>query len=357
MSHGIVKPIDQVFSTQGSEWHKLATEVPAITEKEFLSLSPKIREGKAMVEIDGTTVEMVNHKVLVADYRAARPDLCGTSNEFVPLHIPKNGYRPIENREVIELLQSSLKDVLDNGAKITCAGTLEAGKKFFASVDLNQGEMSVRTKLGSDKILSNLNFVTSHDGTLGLRAYDSMIRIVCMNTLRWSLEAQGEVGFSVYHTQGADVKIANLEALLANIMSGRENFVSQMEELAKMDATTESLRHIPLGYFLSLQGEKGKEELATRSQNAAEEITRLAYRGKGNQGGTLYDLLNGATEYWTSGEGTGKNSSATERLYKASFAGAADHKTRFANGLLHDLTRNEWQNLSRKMNQVISFAG
>ena len=355
MSHGIIKPIDAIFSTQGSEWHKLATVVPSIGETEFFSLSPRIHEGKAAVMIDGKTVPLDNHKVLVADYRECRPDLAGTENELVPLHIPKNSYRPIENAELFALLRDSLSDVLDNGASVTCAGTLEGGKKCFASVSIGE-DLRVKTRFELETIKTSLNFVTSHDGTLGLRCYDSMIRVVCMNTLRWSLEAQGKVGFSVYHTANASLHIKNVAEMVQAIMAGRGEFVECMQELAAIDSDTRAMRQIPLGYFASMQDKQ--DELATRSLNAAEEITRLAYKGRGNRGVSLYDLANGATEYWTSGDGTGKQSNANERMYKAEFAGAAEHKTRFVQGLLDSDTRNDWQKRGASLEtKQFSFAG
>ena len=356
MSHGIIKPIDAIFSTQGSEWHKLATVVPSIGETEFFSLSPRILEisNASGTAQDGRIVKLPNHKILAADYSDCRPDLVGTENELVFLHIPKNSYRPIENAELFGLLRDSLADVLADGAKVTCAGTLEGGKKCFASVSIGD-DLRVKTRYNEETIKTSLNFVTSHDGTLGLRCYDSMIRIVCMNTLRWSLEAQGEVGFSVYHTANASLHIKNVSEMVQAIMAGRGDFVRCMEELAKIDSDTRALRHIPLGYFASMQD---STELATRSLNASEEITRLAYRGKGNNGSSLYDLANGATEYWTSGDGTGKQSNASERMYKAEFAGAAEHKTRFVAGLMDEGTRNKWQSLGARSEQTaVSFAG
>jgi hypothetical protein len=78
----------------------------------------------------------------------------------------------------------------------------------------------------------------------------------------------------------------------------------------------------------------GNAELATRSRNAAEEIAMLFLRGQGNKGQTMYDLLNGATEYWSNGDGTGKKADSLTKAYKAQFGGAAEHKTAFANFLM-----------------------
>src|SRR5574343_260523 len=250
MSHGIVKPIDKLFSTQSAEWHGLADVVTEITTETVKPILPPILRGgmsldlglpgeftkpelkkrvsdflktenlqpcssasefaAKLVALVKAEVKMPNHQGLVADYRECAPELITceeTSGGLVPLHIPKNSYRPIENREVWEAMQTALATV---SAKITCAGTLEAGKKFFVSAQLGDGgEFTVN----GDKFLANLNFITSHDGTLAMEAYDSTVRIVCMNTLRWSREAAGEVGFKVYHSQGASMAVQNLGPL------------------------------------------------------------------------------------------------------------------------------------------------
>ncbi len=327
--HGIVKPIDIVLSTQSAEWHGLADVVPFIGAEEAAPLLFPIRTGNISVDLgDGGVVAMGNHKALVADLRACRSDLFGTENELVPLHIPKNSYRPIENGEVWAAMQTALAGC-DIDATVSTVGTLEAAKKFFISVTLKGDE---GFKVNNDEYLANLNFITSHDGTLAVKAYDSTVRIVCMNTLRASLEAAGEVDFTIYHTAGAETAMANFGPLVAEILAGRETFKTNLEYLASVACTGSEAREIALGYFVA---STGAMELAKRSMNAADEIATLFSRGKGNDGKSLYDLLNGATEYWTNGDGTGKKASAREKVYKANFGGAADHKNAFANFLLN----------------------
>jgi hypothetical protein len=368
MSHGIVKPIDKLFSIESAEWHGLASVVPEITTEIIRPILPPILRGgmsldlglpgeftkeelkkrvssflkmenlkpsesashfaETLVALVKSQVKMPNHQGLVADYRECSPELIEcpeTSGGLVPLHIPKNSYRPIENREVWEQMQVALQGV---GGKVSCVGTLEAGKKFFVSAKLGDGgEFTVN----GDKFLANLNFITSHDGTLAMEAYDSTVRIVCMNTLRWSREAAGEVGFKVYHCQGASLAMANLGALVNRILTGRADFRNQMEYLASVSVSLDDARKLVLGYFAE---KTESEQLATQAFNAADSILALFRNGAGNKGQTLYDLLNGATEHWTSGDGTGSETSKEEKSYKANFGLAAEHKTAFANLLL-----------------------
>ncbi len=167
----------------------------------------------------------------------------------------------------------------------------------------------------------------------------------------------GELQGKVYHSDGASARINQLSDMIQAVLAGRSEFVQAMETLASISADQQAMRAIPKGYFLSIGD---GDALATRSLNACEEISRLSFKGMGNHGETLYDLANGATEYWTSGDGVGKgkDSNLASRAYKANFAGAADHKSRFVAGLLNEETRNSWLKAGRKLDSAtFAFAG
>lgn len=331
MSHGIEKPIDRVFSIIDAEWHGLAEVTEKIDDEVVNPLLFNILEGRIVIDIEGESVQMDQHKALVGDLRFRQenePDV----PKFVPLNIPKNSYQKIENRQVWEAMKKAIADI---DGKVSCIGTLEAGKKFFISVDIGDGEFSIN----KDKFKANLCFITSHDGTLAIEAYDSTVRIVCMNTLRWSRDAAGEVGFKVYHSANASLAMASLGDLVNAILKGRADFRNTMEYLASVSISETNAANLVAGYFVNTTN---TDELSTRSRNATEEIMRLFKSGQGNHGKNLYDLLNGATEYWTNGDGVGKRvGNSAQRVYKANFAKAADHKNAFANLLMNEQARKE----------------
>ena len=329
MSHCIEKPIDEIYSIEPA-WHKLEILRPmGITAADVKRLCPKIHEVPVRVEIDGITLE-VGEKTLVADYAECRPEIIGNEGRFAVLGSHGEKYGVISNCELYEALKAGVGDA----GKIVTAGTLGRGKRAFFSVLLNDGgEFEVKRANGArDAFKAHLNFITSHDGTLAAQAYDSTIRIVCQNTLDWSMQAAGDVGFKVYHTAGSAVAMSKMGELISAVLEGRREFVGAMGELEQLQLSTPQARELATGYF-ALIGAKmngGKvEALATRSANAADEITALFSRGKGNGGRTGYDLLNGATEYWTNGDGTGKRASDAKRLSSAAFGTAAEHKVRF----------------------------
>jgi hypothetical protein len=48
----------------------------------------------------------------------------------------------------------------------------------------------------------------------------------------------------------------------------------------------------------------------------------------------VYDVLNGATEFWTSGDGVGRTASAGKKAYSSEFGNAAASKEKFSEYLI-----------------------
>ncbi len=319
MSHKIEQPHDIVLSVQGTEWHGLAQHVSAIGDTEVSPLLFDIIESPAYVQVDGEQATLEDYKVLVADHRKVRPDLSGR-DALVPLHIPKSGYKVISNREIWNVMQKSLRDL---DCAVTSVCTLERGKKFSISCDIGSSDLVINR----DKFKANLNFVTSHDGTMAMETFDSAIRIVCMNTFQWSRNAAADK-FKVYHTKNANFALDGLGDLLNAILKGRTELVEVMEYLANHACDANDALAMAAGYFCMTTDAK-ENKLATRSMNAAREIADLFANGIGNNGRNLYDLANGATEYWTSGNGTGRKANLASRVYRSQLGSAAEHKRNF----------------------------
>jgi hypothetical protein len=339
MAHMIEENIDIVYSVEGTEWHGLARQVDAIGDTEFDTLSHEIIEGPCVCPLeDGTTLNLPNQKILVMDMRKSRPDL-PTDMQRVAIHTPKLGYKVINNRDVINCMKESFAGL---DVTISTAGTLEGTKKFFVSVDIGDSDLVIN----KDRFKAYVNFITGHDGTLAMTAYDSVIRIVCMNTLIASRSAAGEAGFSVYHTKNADLAMKNLPELFNAILKGRANLKEVMEYLESNKCDHNDALAMACGYFCL---ETDKAELSTRAMNAAQGIATLFTRGIGNKGETLYDLANGATEYYTSGEGTGKGKvSLADRTYKSQMGSAATHKEAFVAMLANDDRRKDALRLGKQ---------
>jgi hypothetical protein len=329
MSHKIEQPWDKVLSVEGTEWHGLAEHKEQIGDEEVNPLLFPIISSPAFVQVDGVQVRLDDYKVLVADHREVRPDL-QPNQQLVPLHVPKDGYRVISNREVWDLMSKALRDL---DCKVTSVCTLERGKKFSISCDIGGSEKVIN----KDNFKSFLNFVTSHDGTMNMEAFDSTIRVVCMNTFQWSRQEASDK-LKVRHTKNADLALDGLADVLEVVLQGRIKLQSVMEYLNDHKCDSNTALAMAAGYFCTVTN---SVKLSTRSMNAASEIADLFSNGLGNKGRSLYDLANGATEYWTHGNGTGKVGKATlvSRVYRSQFGQAADHKVRFIDSLANEDTR------------------
>jgi phage/plasmid-like protein (TIGR03299 family) len=325
MASGITL-VDRIYSIEGTEWHKLAIVKSTINRQEIKDILWPIIQSPSFAEVDGKIIELKNDKALLADMRGLRDDL---EDQIVHLHTPKNSYQVIDNSQVWEVMETALKDL---DATITSAGTLEGGKKFFISCIIGESEMVIN----KDRFKFYINFISSHDGTISMNVYDSSLRIVCMNTLRWSMQKAGEMNFKIQHTKNASIALQNLPQLVNAILTGRSDLKQVMEYLYNHKCDNNDALAMAAGYFVETTG---NQELATRSWKAAQEIGTLFHRGIACNGETLYDLANAVTEYYTTGLGTGKSgTSQSARLYKSAMGGAAEHKEQFI-GMLSDETQ------------------
>lgn len=330
MAHGI-EPQDLIFSTSGTEWHGKANVVTSIAEEQINAISFPIIEGEVVCMVDGQTVKLDNYKTLIADLRH-RGD--GTQFELpvedrlIPLHIPRASYAPISNRDVFQQAEEICQGL---NMKIVTAGTLEGCKKFFVSIDTGSSDLIVKNHASgqSETVLAYIDLITSHDGTMAQETYDSMTRIVCMNTLRWSRQSKGNIGGKVYHTANSKTAMAAMAKRINDILSGRKVFVDTMERLSEQTLNHADARFLTSSYIAQCNPEGKSVRLSTRGANTVDGIVDLYKTGKGNVGRSFYDLFNGATEYWTSGDGTGKTVDALSKQYKGKFGGAADHKNDF----------------------------
>lgn len=346
MSHQIEQPIDIVLSTLSEEWHGLATVVESIGREVLeshglffpikksqvvnwtgensmqanLDILNEIKDSgdidaflSAFADFQKNLVFVDTHQTVMADLTDVRPDLVASGVEtHIPLAIPKTSYNIITNEKAFSVVERVFEC-----AKIVNAGTLKGGKVFFLSLDIGEAE-----KVGprGDKFMQYLDVITSHDGTLGTRFYDSGVRIVCMNTLQASLANAGGLDMRVYHTVGADKALDQVAVNLGDIFAQRSQYFTNLEYLDSVNITEDEVKSLVASFFTSWNIQNPAEypaEISTNVFNRCEEITHLFRKGQGNKGATLYDAFNGMTEYYTWGSGTGAKTSKPEKFLKS----------------------------------------
>jgi hypothetical protein len=356
MSHEI-ELHDRVYSKEGTEWHGLAIHTP--TNEEMVSaiesnlLFPILQGTPSLIMPDGSTIVLSEYQTIVADIgdrneidysedeRYEDEDPEPEPERYVPLHTPKSSYRPISNREVYECVKQA---IINTGATITTAGTLQNLKKFFISVDLGTGEMKAPN---GDPHAAFLSFMTSHDGTMTFECVDSYIRIVCMNTFRATRFSGGNaLNVSIPHTKNAGVQISNFGDYLNQVILSRQKVMEALGFLQENSASESEVENVLAGYFT----EPERSEMTSQGFNRIEPLKVLFKKGIGNKGQTRYDLWNAFTEYYTSGDGAGgKKADGKKRLTAAQFGKAAQHKEDFLDILLNESVYQEIKERGEKL--------
>ncbi len=121
------------------------------------------------------------------------------------LSVVSNIYKVIQPKEIMKFFESLIKD---EGFKMHTAGALADGKRVWALAETGN-EFAIK---GVDRIAAYLLLTTSYDGSSATTAQFTSIRVVCNNTLSFSLsrgEDQDAGVVRVPHTAefiSADVK-------------------------------------------------------------------------------------------------------------------------------------------------------
>lgn len=165
-------------------------------------------------------------------------DTLTRSDNKEPLAIVSNRFKIVQPEECIEFFRSVIKE---NGFKMSTAGALKGGKRIWAMADCGEG-----FEINGDKVGAHLLLATAFDGTFSTTAQFTSIRVVCNNTLGFSLNRGGEGGIvKIPHTQNFnewDVK-AEL-GLDASWTEFRKNVFSFMEHRVTKREAIEFFMHV-----------------------------------------------------------------------------------------------------------------
>jgi phage/plasmid-like protein (TIGR03299 family) len=238
--------LESVFEKAGLLW--LAEPVPIMTAD-----GKAIESHKAIRREDtGDVLGIVGRKYHIIQH----------SEAFAVLDVIANKYRAIYRTA----------GMIDNGRRVVIQAKL--GNAF----DVRPGDTHEKY----------LTVVNSFDGGLACKVYFTAVRLFCLNQLHASLRNH-ESCISIRHTASADDRIR--EGLRIFNMAG--DYYQEYRDLA-MKLHRRIVDKAMVRRFLdSVIGEAD----STRRQNQRDKVVELFESGRGNQGHTAYDLLNGLTEY------------------------------------------------------------
>jgi len=214
MAHGIMEN-DTMFSGNGIRpWHGIGTvldDCPTSDEAiRIARLGWDVKQEPVYLN-NGTKIDGV-----WANIRQDTKDVLG---------IVRDKYRIVQNAESFAFVDNIISNTKGIECRYETAGSLFNGKRVFMLVRLPDMD------LVGDKVENYLFLSNSHDGSTGLMAGISNVRVVCNNTLQMA-EREASRIWKIRHTESLKGKQAEAEMALGLALSYNERIKEDAEKLA-----------------------------------------------------------------------------------------------------------------------------
>lgn len=300
MSHEITERADgkaeMAFTGPRSAiWHglgqKLEEGASLETWKEQAGMSWEVLQSPltySSIELNGGIPSVVDHVF---------PDrqVLFRSDNKEPLGIVSEDFKIVQPDQVIEFF----RDLVENhGFKLSTAGTLFGGRRFWALADVGKSDEVTN----SDRIDGHLLLTTAVDGTMSTQARFTSTRVVCNNTLTIALQgASTRPVIRVTHKRDFDAGAIKIDMGL--IDKGWDEFMKNMRGLANKKMSARQTRE-----FFEEQLFDENRSAHDQTWGVVREVNRLidlALGGSGSEAykGTAYGALCAITEHYTHGTG------------------------------------------------------
>lgn len=190
------------------------------------------------------------------------------------LSIVTDRYNVVQPKAVMEFFRDLVED---QGFKIHTAGVLKDGSRVWALAETGK-EFAVS---GQDRIGGYLLLATSYDGKFSTTAQFTSVRVVCNNTLSWSLnmsEDQSAGIVRIPHTSEFDATAVKEElGLLGDLgTEGWNNFQENVIKLSEYKVT----KRQAIDFFLELLGVE--EEAEGRQLQTTKKLLAFYESGPGS---------------------------------------------------------------------------
>ena len=205
-------------------WHRVGQRTSgAVTSDGALKLAGldwQVKGCPLYTSIEGIRYEVLDHKAIV---RQDTKDVLGVVGKR---------YRPVQNAAAFGWLDELMGRRL---AAYESAGSVRNGALVWALVRL-PGEMRIH---GADDVVRPYILVcNSHDGSVAFRALQTVIRVVCANSLTMAIRNAGPNAVVARHTRGFQNRLEDAQAVLGIAVQQHRQFEVQMNTLAQYRMTT-----------------------------------------------------------------------------------------------------------------------
>ncbi len=269
---------DWMFSARGIRpWHgigEVIQEAPTSDEAiKIAKLDWKVVQEPVYMK-DGTEVEN-----LFLNIRDNTKDVLG---------VVRGRYNIIQNDESFKFVDNIIQNSQGIECRYETAGSLFNGKRVFMLVRMPD------VNILGDEIENYLFFSNSHDGSSGLMAGISNVRVVCNNTLQMA-EKNAQRLWKIRHTQSIKERQFEAEKALGLALTYNERIKEDAEKMALQRIDEEK-------FFRAFFA-----ELKLSEKNAEKTLVQLRdiYTGKNdlqNFRGTAWGMYNAVADFVSNAE-------------------------------------------------------
>lgn len=252
-----------------------------------------------------------------------------------PIAVVSSQYKIVQPADAFDFFVAAARDV---GLKLSTAGTLKGGRKYFANA-----QFDTDTVVAGDRIDGYLLFATSCDGSMNTVVQNVATRVVCQNTLSVALGEKSKRVVKVSHRSVFDHEKVLVKMQLAQ--DGFAKFIRDAKELSRYTMSP-SAAHDTIAELLGAPTEVNSQ----KDRDAAEKVLKSAgfqkvlrlFAGEGRGAtlpgvrGTAWGVLNAFTQYF---DHEVRAQSDDNRTDSALFGPAADTKVAIADALIKRVTQ------------------
>lgn len=277
-------------------WHRLGVTfdglltVPDALEQANLAGWNVRKVPSIGVEVEVTDDGVTEHRVEVAGrYAVIRTNPVTGKREGLGNVGEK--YAIFQNEQVAEFLAALLDQ---SGAFIETAGALAGGRRVFYCAKLPQDVMVG----GVDPVNLYSTVLNSHDGTTGLRALVSPVRVVCANTERAAI-GSAQQQWSIRHTAGGIQAVQEARETLELTWRFVEAFEAEAERMIQQTITNGEFDTI-IRQVLDVEDKPGDTKRTATNKRQKFEMVRKINEDSRTQDvirGTRWGAYNALTEY------------------------------------------------------------
>jgi len=297
-------------------WHKLTV----VKEKLSLKEDCGIRYPMVTVPLSYT----LGDKVIETEAKQII-----SLDDGLPIGNPvSSSYGMITNEQMLDMISDAL---LGTRYEIVSLGTVCNRAKAFVSIKLSDDIVA------AGRLTKNvLNIMWGHGGLMSVIGNSGLTVVVCQNTLNVALAEKGDFRFTIKHTKFAADRLGGMAEAIDRHCGVVAEFQAAMDSLDSIDCEEETARKITAGILTPASFEK-EAKVSTRTMNMVDKVVSLYRHGAGNNGRTMADLFNGATDYFTHESSGGDD--PWKQFVSSEFGSAADSKREWFNVLTDDTSR------------------